>query len=162
MIYNIRTCLLNFIENGKQVKTANQRSRISFLTHCPLLSCLHVPFFSCCLGPRLPLQFTSDWQNHTSPSSLQGADRFHHSNEPKSFIWPRAKDTETFSHTLLWGKSETDTLQISANQQWDVHRERWWPLTCVVKGTIERAPRPLVLLVPNLETHVCHKAAVKT
>lgn len=158
-IYKIRICQLNFIENGKHLKTENQRSRISFLTHFPSLSCFHVPFVSCCLGPCLPPQFTCGRQGHTSPFSLQGADRFHHSNEPKLFVWPRAKDTETFCHTFR-KKTGKDTFQTSANQQWDIHWEGWWPLTCVVKGTIEGASQPLVLLIPNLETHMCHKADV--
>ena len=125
-----------------------------FLTHCPLLFCLHAPF-SCCLKPSTSLQPCPLWQGHTSPSSLQGADKFHHSIEPWSFMRPWRTITDTFCHKFLWKKSVMDKQMRSALPV-VTHSFRLRPveeaLTCFSEGAAFRASLPPIIL-PYLQTH---------
>lgn len=91
------------VYRNKHALVKETRFGIGRRTHSPLLFCLHVPLDSCCLTawPSV-LQLSCWWQSQASPVSLQGADRFHQSTEPKLLIWPRAKDTLMFCHTFLW------------------------------------------------------------
>lgn len=68
-----------YILGGKNEIIHKENQHPSFLTQSPLLFWFQWLFDSCCLKSGSSLQLSSFWQGHTSPSSLQGADRFHSS-----------------------------------------------------------------------------------
>lgn len=105
------------------------------LTHSIFLFCFHVEFTSCWRKPSISVQMCAEVQRQgqTSPSSLQGAVRFHSSIWPLSFIRPRSTEAVRFRHTFSWRNPDGDVQNYNMEVHFFLHlydMKKGWYLSC--------------------------------